>query len=325
VSNEALRDAQVLVRATRLRSGGGSLSAFGFGAGFNTADTVNAPHDLMIDGPRVVRDLSRFVLGSDARGVVLHVNNLENLSDTESARASDLIRDLRDPLFMQNGLHFIFVGSTESVEAAINSHQQVRHTVSVLRVEPLAVSEVHAMLDARYAWLKLDRGEPASSPVERAAVESLYALFRGDLRGLLKALEDGAGPLLGLTPPADANATEAGAPRPIRYDELTKALTQRYGAELASRLEPTRLRQLSSWGELDPASTQTQKSLQHLWKLKSQGAVSVALSALVRSGCVVALPRAGARPIEYVLSGVARLAFDSRHAPVSTPKMMEWP
>lgn len=302
IDNQALKDAQVLVRATRLGTGGGSISLFGAGAGVTQGATALIPHDLMIDGPRVVRDLSRFVQTSDARGVLLHLNNLENLTDADAAHAADLLRDLRDPLLMQNGLHFVLVGTTDAVSTVVNTHQQVRHTVSVLRLEPLTIADVHAMLDARYAHLRLDSRRPAMSPVEPAAVGLLHDLFRGDLRGLLKALEDGVEPLLGLV-------GQGGSERPITTDELRTTLCARYTTELNAQPEPTRIEQLTAWGKKEPASVQTQRTLKTLWKLKSQSGVSYAVSALVRQGYIVALPRVGAEPIQYVLSGVSRLIF----------------
>jgi hypothetical protein len=33
----------------------------------------------------------------DARGILVHLNNLENLSDADAARAGAIFRDLRDP------------------------------------------------------------------------------------------------------------------------------------------------------------------------------------------------------------------------------------
>jgi DNA-binding transcriptional MocR family regulator len=66
--------------------------------------------------------------------------------------------------------------------------------------------------------------------------------------------------------------------------------------------------QLTTWGRHDPASARTQKSLGQLWDI-SQGSVSTALTQLTSLGYVVALPRAGGQPTQYVLSGVSRLIF----------------
>ena len=84
-SHPAMADARVLVRATRLTSGGVSVSLPGLGGvGGSRSTSVIIPKDMMIDGPRVMRDLVRMVQGSDARGVLLHLNNLENLSESDA-------------------------------------------------------------------------------------------------------------------------------------------------------------------------------------------------------------------------------------------------
>jgi Cdc6-like AAA superfamily ATPase len=294
--NQALADAQVLVRATRLTTGGSvGVSLAGVGGSLSRSETVLRPSDMMIDGPRVVRDLSRFVLGSDARGVVLHINNLENLSEKDARQTADVVRDLRDPLFFQNGLHFVFVGTTDAIDTMVNTHAQVRSTVAIHRLEPLTIADVHRVLAARYAHLRMEATRAFQPPVTDDAVAMLHILYRGDLRGVLQALDEGVTPLLGLA-------------RPVTADELRETLRARYQAELTARVEGKRLEQLTTWGTQDPAATQTQKSLKTLWHV-SQAAVSGAVTTLTQQGYVVPLPRSGTGPTQYVLSGMSRLIF----------------
>ncbi len=296
----AMADAKVLVRATRLTSGGLTISFAGLGGiGGNRGQSVVTPKDILFDGPRVMRDLLRLVQGSDARGVLLHLNNLENLSEADATRAAEVLRALRDLMLLHNGLHTVIVGTPDAVHLAVNTHAQVRSVVSTLVLPPLAVDEVHAMLRARYDHLRLDSTTPAVPPVDDVAVAALYEFFRGDLRGLLKALEDGVGPLIGLE---DARTPS------VTLDDLRPVLRQRYAAELAALPEQTRVAQLTAWGTSAPAVPQTQKSLGKLWGV-SQGPVSTAVSTLVRQGYVVALPRVSAEPTRYVLSGTSRLIF----------------
>ena len=67
---------QQLVRSIRLRGGGFTVSAFGFGAGGSQSESVATPPGaLLLDGPRVLRDLLRYAIGQGARGIVLHLNN----------------------------------------------------------------------------------------------------------------------------------------------------------------------------------------------------------------------------------------------------------
>lgn len=297
--NPAMADAKLFVRATRLTSGGVSVPIPGLGGvGANRGTSAVLPKDIMIDGPRIMRDLARMIQGSDARGALLHLNNLENLSEADAERAAETLRALRDVMLLHNGVHYLIVGTTDAVNAAVNTHAQVRSVVSTLVLASLTIDEVHALLRARYEHLRVDRTRPVISPIEETAVAALYDFFGGDLRGLLKALEDGVGPLIGLEDRA----------RPLTISEVRPVLQQRYAAELATLPEQARVTQLTTWGTTAPSSEQTQKSLAALWRL-SQGSVSAALAYLIRQGYVIALPRSGGEPIRYRLSGVARLIF----------------
>lgn len=293
--HQAIKDAQVLVRATRLSTGGVSASLLGVGGGFSRGETILRPGDMLIDGPRVVRDLTRFVLGSDAHGVVIHIDNLENLSERDARRTADIVRDLRDPLFFQNGIHFVFVGTSDAVDTVVNTHAQLRSTVTVHRLAPLTVDEVHRVLSTRYQYLRLDPHRPIQPPVSPDAVAMLHALYRGDLRGVLKALDEGVTPFLSLA-------------RTVTSDELSTTLQARYEGELMARFEGKRLQQITAWGTTDPAAVHTQKTLETLWKI-GQSNTSAALAAFVQLGYVLALPRTGNQPTQYVLSGISRLVF----------------
>lgn len=281
--------AQQLVRSIRLRGGGLTVSAFGLGLGGSQSESVATPPGaLLLDGPRVLRDLIRYAIGQGARGIVLHLNNLENLSEADASRAADLLRGIRDQALLHDGLHLIVVG--------------IRSVFSnPLVLEPLAVGDVEQLLDNRYEALQLDPARPWRSPVERAVVQRLYDLFRGDLRGMLKALEDGITALLGLT---SAGAEVA----PVRLEDLLLTLRQRNQAELQEQLGDTAWERLLAWAQVDSASIQTQAELVELWQVK-QPSVSQTLQQLIEAGAVEALPRRGREAIQYLMAGTARLAF----------------
>ena len=57
----------------RLYGGGASLSILGVGAGMTRSVSAVSPKDVLIDGPRAMRDLLAVVRGSDARVVLLHL------------------------------------------------------------------------------------------------------------------------------------------------------------------------------------------------------------------------------------------------------------
>ena len=309
VDQRAMQAAQVLVRAARERSRGGGISILGVGATVSQTISTTSPRDMLLDGPRVLRDLLTLVQESDARGIVLHVNNLENLSDADAERAGTILRDLRDPLLMHNGLHMIVVGTHEAVRSAISTHAQVRSTFSVVPLEPFPMSDVHALLDHRYAHMRRDATSAVIPPIEKRAITLLYDLFRGDLRGLLKAMEDGVTPNIGLAPvPVRARRSGTSTIRPLTFDEIRPTLQQQYAEDLASLSEEHRVAQVVAWGRVDPTAQHSQKTLGKLWKV-SQPAVSQALTFLMRQGYVMSLPRTGAESRQYLLTGLSRLIF----------------
>ena len=281
--------AQQLVRGIRLRGGGLTVSAFGLGVGGSQSESVATPPEaLLLDGPRVLRDLMGYAIGQGARGVVLHLNNLENLSEADATRAADLLRGIRDQALLQEGLHLIVVG-TRSVFS------------NPLVLEPLGLADVEQLLANRYGSLQLDPARPCRSPVERAVVQRLYELFRGDLRGMLKALEDGITALLGLT---SAGADVA----PVGLEDLLLSLRQRNQVELQEQLGDTAWERLLAWAQVDSATVQSQAELVELWQVK-QPSVSQTLQQLIEAGAVEALPRRGREAIQYLMTGTARLAL----------------
>jgi hypothetical protein len=294
---------QQLVRSIRLRGGGFTVSAFGFGAGGSQSESVATPPGaLLLDGPRVLRDLLRYAIGQGARGIVLHLNNLENLSEADASRAADLLRGIRDQALLHDGLHLIVVGTTDAVRTVVQTHTQIRSVFSnPLVLEPLGLADVEQLLANRYEALQLDQSRPWHSPVETAVVERLYELFRGDLRGMLKALEDGITALLGLT---SAGAEVA----PVGLEDLLLTLLQRNQAELQEQLGDTAWERLLAWAQVDAAAVQTQAQLVELWQVR-QPTVSQTLQQLVEAGAVEALPRRGREAIHYLMTGPARLAL----------------
>ena len=63
-----------------------------------------------------------------------------------------------------------------------------------------------------------------------------------------------------------------------------------------------------AWGNRDPEACEIQTALKTLWGV-SQSALSQTLQQLTAAGAVEALPRKGRDPIQYTLTGTARLAF----------------
>ncbi|MEX2584500.1 MAG: AAA family ATPase [Gemmatimonadota bacterium] len=302
-AHPAMRDAQLLVRVSRIIDRGGTVSVAGFGIGGQSIETPSVPTDLLIDGPRVMRDLMHAIGQSDARGIIVHVNNLETLTETESRRAGEILRGLRDPLMMHPRLHLVFVGTQDALSRTLMSFPQVRNVVSITSLAALDLATARELLRARYEHLQANPDHPVVAPADEEAVAVLHELYGGDLRGLLKALEDGVRPLLGLI-----GVNEAGAAAPLPLDAILPVLKERYNRDLDGLPEQTRVEQLRNWGKNSPDAPMTQQDLVELWGV-AQPTVSRALQYLGANAYVVALPREGREEGRYVLSGTARLIF----------------
>ncbi|MCY4055297.1 MAG: hypothetical protein OXF67_05400 [Cyanobacteria bacterium MAG CAR4_bin_6] len=104
---------------------------------------------------------------------------------------------MRDQALVLEGLHLIVVGTTDAVCTAVLRHPQVRSVFSEpLVLDSLSLLEVEHLLQKRYKALQLDASGPQPAPVEAAVIQELYGLFRGDMRAMLRALEDGIVELL---------------------------------------------------------------------------------------------------------------------------------
>src|SRR5262249_51873267 len=132
-------------------------------------------------------------------GIVVHLNNLENMSDADAKATGRTLRDLRD-LFLRDGYHYLLVGTPEIEREVIAPHAQLRSVFTMAdELAPLTLAEFSQVLSRRYTYLRLDAGKPVQAPVRQRALADLYKIFAGDLRGVLNALDYSANLLLGYT------------------------------------------------------------------------------------------------------------------------------
>jgi hypothetical protein len=178
-----------------------------------------------------------------------------------------------------------------------------------MQLEPLPLSDVHLLLEERYAYLRLDPTRPVIAPVEPDATATLYDLYRGDLRGLLEALDHGVTPNIGLPRSGiTLRGTTSGSIRPLTFEELRPTLQRHYDEQLGALDEEHHVKRLVAWGTTDPHTPQTQQTLSVLWKVK-QSTVSLTLGYLAKHGYVMPLPREGRAAQQYLLTGRSRLIF----------------
>jgi hypothetical protein len=301
--------AKQLTLAFQTRSGGGGFNVAGaLGLNLNVATQfVTPPAALEILVPELLRDLSELARKQlDAQGILVHLDNLENLSDGDAEAAGRVMRDLRDPVLMTEGYHFVLVGTNEAIRTAVASTRQVRDVFSLPKpLRPLSFPEVVQMLGRRYEHLRADPSRPAQTPVTDEAVADLHALFGGNLRGLLLALEDASRTLI-------EYGTAGG--RPMSRGQVRSVLRGRYLEDISANLDPADARYLRQVAEAGHSATYTQANLEKVWKV-SRGTVSKILKRLEAAGYVSERepgePVGRGRPEKgYELAAVPRLAYE---------------
>jgi hypothetical protein len=173
---------------------GGSVSVLGVGGGFSRSAAPQAPPDSLYEHlGAALEELSREL---DAP-IVLHVNNLESLTQESAAAAATLLLDLRDYLLLP-GAHWVFVGASGIEDGIFRAHNQVSGIFpQALVLESLPPAAVERLLELRYRHLKI-RGQSVTPPIDPGEAARLYALYQGDLRNFLRLLTEAAEALLGM-------------------------------------------------------------------------------------------------------------------------------
>lgn len=300
--DESMEAARGLVRAFRQSDVSGGISVMGSGLQGARQTSYVRPVDagVMQEAWRLLLEITRTACSKDgAPGIVIHLNNLENLTSSDSIEAAALaFRDLRD-LFLAPHLHWLIVGTSEEAMGILGAFPQVRSVFlpSHPPLAPLSSLEFLDLLHARYRHLRT-KDHQVIEPVEDEAAVAVYELFQGDLRGALRTLEQGC---LGL-----AGLTEGEPIRPLRYAELTATLRPVYAAEMLADLSETMIERMREIAAAHGEGV-TQGQLEEAWKVTRQR-VSQVVGELEMRGY---LRRVGSsnRPRLYALTGTGLIAL----------------
>jgi hypothetical protein len=308
--DETVQNTRQLVRVFREAtglSGGVSLAMLG-GVSAGRSASLNSPSTAkpsiliapLLQGlMRVAREKLK------ARGIVVHVNNLENLSGVDAKHAGAVFKDLRDPCLLADGYHWLVVGTGDALSDTIDIHPQLRSVFSLtLALEPLKPGEVLQLLERRYRALALDDSKPTRAPILPRAVQSLYSLFHGDLRGTLAALDEAAHGLLGYGKKPDASLT---------LPDIQSFLQHRYATDAQARLTTAQLSALKNLAQRARDGSFVTRDAASIWKNERSRAARL-VTELQKAGYLLPVERIvtterGRPAIAYTLSGSARLAF----------------
>lgn len=299
---EPMDAARGLVRSFRQTTIGGGVSVVGSGVQGSKQTTYIRPVDagVMQEAWRLLLDIARVACGErEATGIVVHLNNLENLVSAENVEeAARAFRDLRD-LFLAPNLHWLIVGTSAEALGILGSYPQVRSVFlpSHPALAPLSSDDFLALLHARYEHLRA-KGDEVLPPVEDAAAARIYDLFRGDLRGALRTLDQGCLALAGLT--------EGSPVRPLNYEEITTTLRPVYAAEMLGSTSETMVDRIREIAGIRGEGV-TQSQLEEAWSVSRQR-VSQVVGELEQRGYLRQVSTRGRTKV-YGLTGIGLIAL----------------
>ena len=286
-------EARRLVEETERVAFQWNVSVLGSGGGLGGDRRAERPAFLPGQFQDALAQLAAGALDEGVPGIVVHLNNLENLED-EPTDAALLFRDARD-YFLVPGLQ-VALGATDGFFGdVLATHAQVRSIFPPpTRLQPLAFDDLQLLLRKRIEYLAIDGMEPLL-PVTPDLLQEMFGLFRGDLRGMFSALEESCLQALG-----------ALRPQPLDVDEARLVLAPLYRQQLLSELseaEAAHLAQLAQFGLPEFRQADVIKPLG-----LSQGRTSTLFNALERAQAIVPTRKEG-RSQFFALGGRTRLTF----------------
>lgn len=285
--------ARRLVEETERTAFQWNVSVLGSGGGLGGDRRAERPVFLPGQFQDALAELAAAALEEDIEGVVVHLNNLENLED-KPEDAALLFRDARD-YFLVPGIHVV-LGATDGFSGGVlATHAQVRSIFPPpTRLSPLAFDELLLLLHKRIEHLAIDGMEPML-PVTPELLRAMFDLFRGDLRGMFSALEESCLRTLG-----------ALRPEPLGVAEARRALAPLYHRQLVADLSTAEAVHLAQLAQLGLREFRQADVIEPLGL--SQGRTSTLLSSLERAQAIVPTRKEG-RSQFFTLGGRARLVF----------------
>lgn len=167
-----------------ISNSGFSVNVLGSGVGYNSSKQSNTPKITteLLKGlfKAVVEELKRIGFNQ----IILHYNNLENLSKEKLIK---LFISLRD--FLQNTkVHFVFVGG-EPFPSAIYEEDKVRSIFVYGNIElnVFSYEEIIEILEKRIKYLT-KKDMRAFKPYQVGAIKELNKIHEGNIRDILNSL-----------------------------------------------------------------------------------------------------------------------------------------
>jgi hypothetical protein len=171
-----------------LRSGGGSVSVAGFGAGASVGHSANTGSGFSDAGFRELIDawLRQLFPSSQAGGFICVIDNMELLETTQSAR--NLLEAIRDPLLNRRGLRWILCGARGIIRTSVSSPRLEGRLKDPIEITPISDEFVAAAIKQRIEICGIH--PRAEAPVGPEKFRYLYDILNRNLRNAFKVAED---------------------------------------------------------------------------------------------------------------------------------------
>lgn len=187
---ERVQEATKLVQGSRAGSWHAEAHILGTGGGVGRGTSQTEGGIETRQRFDLLRDIALELGSIEVEGIVVHVNNLENLLLQDPDRIRPFLNGVRDYLQLP-GYHFVFCGPVGFQSDYIGHDERVRSIFPLpTQLDLLTRSQVAALVKKRYDHLRIDEDEFVS-PIRGDTLAELYDLFQGNLRGMFQIISDG--------------------------------------------------------------------------------------------------------------------------------------
>ena len=136
-----------------------------------------------------LEEIATAIKSFDFEGIVIHINNIENLCLASPDIARRFFNDIRD-LLMVPGFHFLFGARLGFTDEILGKEDRVRSIFQIpISIKSLGITDTHNLTGKRYGHLR-DRKDHFIPPVEDEVIDRYHQMFRGDLRSMFSTISD---------------------------------------------------------------------------------------------------------------------------------------
>lgn len=292
--NDTIQSAKRLIMESVESQWGVGASVFGFGGSLSKSKSHIIPFFQAQQFYNYLDELMNAIYSFGFKGIIIQINNLENLCSENPDIARNFFNDIRDFLLIP-GYHFLFGAKLGFTDDILGKDERVRSIFPVpILLESLTTDEIFTVLAKRYKYLE-DKKSSLISPVEDLVIEKYHQLFQGNLRSMLSTMSDAIelrGQLL--------------QPALLTYEAINPLLKNKYQRYIEAKFtEP-------AWNLLlllkDEKKIFRQTDLSKEKTGLSQGRISQICTELESGGGIICTQTKG-RSKYYDLSGISKIAF----------------